>query len=60
MALSHRTLKTFTIFPAPEPESLAFDLTGQGPYVSVSDGRILKYEKPEIGFVEFAYASPIR
>ncbi|KAL3512343.1 hypothetical protein ACH5RR_025060 [Cinchona calisaya] len=60
MVLSHRTMNTFTIFPASGPESLVFDLAGQGPYTSVSDGRILKYNGAYVGCEEFAYASPIR
>ncbi|XP_061348793.1 protein STRICTOSIDINE SYNTHASE-LIKE 12-like [Gastrolobium bilobum] len=42
------------------PESLAFDSIGGGPYTGVSDGRILKYENPNSGFVEFAHISPDR
>lgn len=60
LVLSDRTLNTFTIFPVSGPESFAFELTGQGPYTSISDGRIVKYEGPNIGFVEFAYTSPNR
>ena len=57
---SDRTLNTFKILHASGPEAIAFDLTGQGPYTGVSDGRVLKYEGPGIGFVEFAHASPLR
>jgi hypothetical protein len=42
------------------PESAAFDLAGEGPYVTVADGRILKWKGPAIGFVDFAYTSPNR
>ncbi|KAL3512328.1 hypothetical protein ACH5RR_025045 [Cinchona calisaya] len=41
------------------PESVALDRFNQGPYVGVSDGRILKYQS-NIGFVEFAYTKPNR
>ncbi|KAL3512344.1 hypothetical protein ACH5RR_025061 [Cinchona calisaya] len=60
LVLSDRTLDTFTIFPISGPESYAFELTGQGPYTGISDGRIIKYEGPQIGFVNFAYTSPNR
>ncbi|MBA0800188.1 hypothetical protein Gohar_010637 [Gossypium harknessii] len=37
-------------------ESIAFDCKGEGPYVGVSDGRILKHE-PNFGWKEFAIPS---
>ncbi|TVU05505.1 hypothetical protein EJB05_48671, partial [Eragrostis curvula] len=37
------------------PESVAFDGRGGGPYVSVSDGRILKYGDRDVGWTTFAY-----
>ncbi|KAB1212814.1 Strictosidine synthase 1 [Morella rubra] len=55
---------TFERLPLPPgvfgPESLAFDLKGGGPYTGVSDGRILKYQGPSLGFKDFAYTSPNR
>ncbi|KAI3703618.1 hypothetical protein L1987_73810 [Smallanthus sonchifolius] len=39
------------------PESAAFDRAGEGPYVTVADGRILKWKGSAIGFVDFAYTS---
>jgi hypothetical protein len=39
------------------PESLAFDSQGRGPYTGVSDGRILRYDGPELGWTTFAYTS---
>ncbi|XP_014517280.1 protein STRICTOSIDINE SYNTHASE-LIKE 12-like [Vigna radiata var. radiata] len=45
--------------PITGPESLAFDRNGGGPYVGVSDGRILKYVGPR-GFQEYGYTSPTR
>ncbi|KAF7827900.1 protein STRICTOSIDINE SYNTHASE-LIKE 10-like [Senna tora] len=39
------------------PESLAFDCNGEGPYVGVSDGRILKWRGNGEGWVEFAVTS---
>ncbi|XP_021897862.1 protein STRICTOSIDINE SYNTHASE-LIKE 10-like [Carica papaya] len=39
------------------PESIAFDCNGRGPYVGVSDGRILRWEGAEIGWTEFAVPS---
>ena len=41
-------------------ESAAFDRGGEGPYVIVADGRILKWKGSSIGFVDFAYTSPNR
>ncbi|KAL6192963.1 hypothetical protein ACLB2K_034048 [Fragaria x ananassa] len=34
------------------PESVAFDCSGKGPYVGVSDGRILKWQGPLWGWTE--------
>ncbi|TYG82121.1 hypothetical protein ES288_D01G062000v1 [Gossypium darwinii] len=42
------------------PESIAFDCKGEGPYVGVSDGRILKWHGPKLGWKEFAIPSSIR
>ncbi|XP_059305981.1 protein STRICTOSIDINE SYNTHASE-LIKE 11-like isoform X2 [Lycium ferocissimum] len=42
------------------PDSTAFDAKGDGPYTGVGDGRVLKYQGPNIGFTEFAITSPNR
>ncbi|XWS69550.1 hypothetical protein CRYUN_Cryun04dG0188300 [Craigia yunnanensis] len=42
------------------PESIAFDFKKEGPYVGVSDGRILKWLGPNLGWKEFAIPSPKR
>uniref|UniRef100_A0A6N2M356 Strictosidine synthase conserved region domain-containing protein n=1 Tax=Salix viminalis TaxID=40686 RepID=A0A6N2M356_SALVM len=42
------------------PESIAFDCNGEGPYVSVSDGRILKWQGAKLGWIEFSVSSPQR
>ncbi|XP_049375460.1 protein STRICTOSIDINE SYNTHASE-LIKE 11-like [Solanum verrucosum] len=42
------------------PEAIAFDILGNGPYTSVADGRVLKYQGPRIGFTDFATTSPLR
>ncbi|XP_027181859.1 protein STRICTOSIDINE SYNTHASE-LIKE 11-like [Coffea eugenioides] len=42
------------------PESVALDRFNQGPYIGVSDGRILKYQGPTTGFVDFAFVAPNR
>ncbi|KAF8721293.1 hypothetical protein HU200_023222 [Digitaria exilis] len=36
------------------PESVAFDAHGAGPYVSISDGRVLKYGGEGVGWTTFA------
>lgn len=36
------------------PESLAFDAKGEGPYTGISDGRILKWQGKEHGWLEYA------
>ncbi|CAL5009949.1 unnamed protein product [Urochloa decumbens] len=38
------------------PESVAFDKSGAGPYVSISDGRILKYGGEGAGWTTFSYS----
>ncbi|WVZ79218.1 hypothetical protein U9M48_026824 [Paspalum notatum var. saurae] len=38
------------------PESVAFDASGAGPYVSISDGRVLKYGGEAAGWTTFAYS----
>lgn len=42
------------------PESFAFDCHGKGPYIGVSDGRILKWHGAQLGWKEFAITSPKR
>ncbi|MBA0563327.1 hypothetical protein Golob_008309 [Gossypium lobatum] len=42
------------------PESIAFDCKNEGPYVGVSDGRILKWQGSNLGWKEFAITSPNR
>ncbi|KAJ9560152.1 hypothetical protein OSB04_005312 [Centaurea solstitialis] len=43
------------------PESASFrGLTAEGPFTTVTDGRIMKWQDPNIGFVDFAYTSPAR
>ncbi|GMI64272.1 hypothetical protein like AT3G57030 [Hibiscus trionum] len=42
------------------PESIAFDCKGEGPYVGISDGRVLKWTGPKLGWKEFAITSPFR
>jgi hypothetical protein len=36
------------------PESIAFDPQGRGPYTGVSDGRIIRWDGPELGWITFA------
>lgn len=42
------------------PESIAFDLQGKGPYTGLSDGRIVRYDGPELGWTTFATTSKNR
>ncbi|KAJ0527534.1 putative strictosidine synthase [Helianthus annuus] len=44
------------------PESAAFRgiIFPEGPFTTVTDGRILKWQGPNVGFVDFAYTSPTR
>jgi len=41
-------------------ESAAFDCHGKGPYVGVSDGRILKWHDTNKEWIDFAVTSPHR
>ena len=43
--------------PVSGPESLAFDGRGGGPYSSVSDGRVLRWDGGRRGRTEYAYNS---
>jgi strictosidine synthase len=59
--LSYNTFNKLQLPPnVTSPESAAFDRGGEGPYVTVADGRILKWQGPNVGFVDFAYTSPDR
>lgn len=40
------------------PESLAFDLHGQGPYAGVSDGRVIRWIPAERRWVEHSSSTP--
>ncbi|RAL39989.1 hypothetical protein DM860_008129 [Cuscuta australis] len=42
------------------PESIAFDCNGAGPYVGVSDGRVLKWNGRSRGWSEFSIPLPNR
>ncbi|GMJ09598.1 hypothetical protein like AT3G57030 [Hibiscus trionum] len=42
------------------PESIAFDCKNEGPYVGISDGRILKWQGLNLGWKQFAVTSPNR
>jgi Adipocyte plasma membrane-associated protein-like, N-terminal len=39
------------------PESIVFDLNGDGPYTGVSDGRILKWDEKHRRWIEYASTS---
>ncbi|KAM0845412.1 hypothetical protein ACQ4PT_050641 [Festuca glaucescens] len=38
------------------PESVAFDGQGQGPYSGVSDGRVLKWNGDDLGWITYTYS----
>nr|AHA95467.1 strictosidine synthase-like protein [Phelipanche aegyptiaca] len=59
---STNVLTTARTIPLPVdgPESMDWDPQGEGPYVGVTDGRILKWSGEHLGWVEFAYSSPHR
>lgn len=40
------------------PESIAFDPQGRGPYISISDGRIVRRNSKDTGWETFTTASP--
>eukprot|EP00252_Welwitschia_mirabilis_P021752 TRINITY_DN5674_c1_g1_i3.p1 TRINITY_DN5674_c1_g1~~TRINITY_DN5674_c1_g1_i3.p1 ORF type:complete len:397 (-),score=32.56 TRINITY_DN5674_c1_g1_i3:158-1348(-) len=42
------------------PESLAFDSLGRGPYTGISDGRIIRWESSDVGWIDFAATAPNR
>ncbi|XP_024971701.1 protein STRICTOSIDINE SYNTHASE-LIKE 11-like [Cynara cardunculus var. scolymus] len=43
------------------PEAASFrGFMAEGPFTTVIDGRIMKWQGPNIGFVDFAYTSPAR
>ncbi|CAI9092728.1 OLC1v1028049C1 [Oldenlandia corymbosa var. corymbosa] len=46
--------------PSRGSESCAFDPNGGGPYTSLNDGRIVKYQGPQTGFTDFATTSAQR
>uniref|UniRef100_A0A1J3JGQ4 Protein STRICTOSIDINE SYNTHASE-LIKE 10 n=1 Tax=Noccaea caerulescens TaxID=107243 RepID=A0A1J3JGQ4_NOCCA len=52
--------KVINITGASGPESVAFDPAGEGPYVGVSDGRVLKWRGESLGWTDFAYTSTNR
>nr|WRW51050.1 strictosidine synthase [Uncaria rhynchophylla] len=54
------TAETINLTGAVGPESLAFDPSGKGPYTGVADGRILKWQGHQHGWVDFAFTSSQR
>ncbi|GMN57983.1 hypothetical protein TIFTF001_027077 [Ficus carica] len=59
-----QSLSTFQKLNLPStsvgPESITFDSIGRGPYTGISDGRIVRYDKHNSRFVNFAYTSQNR
>ncbi|TMW87029.1 hypothetical protein EJD97_020513 [Solanum chilense] len=59
--LVHCTFSTLQLkLQTSGPDSAAFDPKGDGPYECVGDGRVIKYQDPNVGFTEFAITSPNR
>ncbi|XP_010427562.1 PREDICTED: protein STRICTOSIDINE SYNTHASE-LIKE 10-like [Camelina sativa] len=52
--------KVVNLTGASGPESIAFDPAGEGPYVGVADGRVLKWRGKSLGWTVFAYTSANR
>ncbi|KAK6116469.1 hypothetical protein DH2020_049762 [Rehmannia glutinosa] len=54
--------RSFKMIPLPSHgcEAYAFDSDNGGPYTGLNDGRIVKYQGPKIGFVDFATTVPNR
>ncbi|XP_010412433.2 PREDICTED: protein STRICTOSIDINE SYNTHASE-LIKE 10-like [Camelina sativa] len=52
--------KVVNLAGASGPESIAFDPAGEGPYVGVADGRVLKWRGKSLGWTDFAYTSANR
>lgn len=53
----------FQVMPivnAAGPESFAFDVTGEGPFTGVSDGRIIKWNQSERRWTNFSVTTPDR
>lgn len=42
------------------PESFVFDISGDGPYTGLSDGRIVKWIANESRWMDFAVTTPTR
>lgn len=55
-----RSAEIMTVGGAVGPESIVFDPNGDGPYTGVADGRILKWQGNEGGWVDFASTSSQR
>ncbi|KAJ6700105.1 PROTEIN STRICTOSIDINE SYNTHASE-LIKE 2 [Salix purpurea] len=53
-------LKRFRLRVPLGPESLAFDSLGEGPYTSLSDGRIIRWQGSKKGWTDFAATSADR
>ncbi|GMH28330.1 hypothetical protein Nepgr_030173 [Nepenthes gracilis] len=53
-------LEILPLVDAVGPESIAFDSNGDGPYAGVSDGRIVKWNKRDRRWIDFAITSPNR
>lgn len=52
--------KVVNLTGASGPESLAFDPAGEGPYVGVADGRVLKWRGESLGWTNFTHTSTNR
>ncbi|CAH2063896.1 unnamed protein product [Thlaspi arvense] len=52
--------RVINVTGASGPESVAFDPAGEGPYVGVSDGRVLKWRGESLGWTDFAHTAANR
>ena len=54
------TAQILQVTGAVGPESLAFDINGEGPYTGVADGRVLKWLGEGKGWSDFAFTTSNR
>ncbi|GAB2295597.1 hypothetical protein Dimus_029756 [Dionaea muscipula] len=60
ITVKFQELEILPLVDAVGPESIAFDPNGRGPYVGVSDGRIIRWDWDLRRWIDFAVTSPNR